>query len=215
MLDLPMETQHAVYCPKQRLLRCCLARRLPPSAFAASPDTTGCPAGMHRADSEGGPGFATRRLTRKPQWRRNPQGGPGWQQQASAARKADSEGGPAGSSSFAARKADSEGGPGWQQQAGTRKADSEGGQLSTALRQQRPASSSGRRRTLPARPRAATASRDPSFMSAAARPSIATPTGCCSCPEGAPPGMGAVAGAPSARRVAPPRVSPRERPERR
>ena len=75
--------------------------------FAASPDTTGCPAGMHRADSEGGPG---------------------WQQQASSAHKADSEGGPGWQQqASSAHKADSEGGPGWQQQAGARKADSEGG----------------------------------------------------------------------------------------
>jgi hypothetical protein len=64
--------------------------------FAASPDTTGCPAGMHRADSEGGPG---------------------WQQQASSAHKADSEGGPGWQQQAGARKADSEGGPGYQRQA--------------------------------------------------------------------------------------------------
>ena len=64
--------------------------------FAASPDTTGCPAGMHRADSEGGPG---------------------WQQQASSAHKADSEGGPGWQQQPGARKADSEGGPGYQRQA--------------------------------------------------------------------------------------------------
>jgi hypothetical protein len=65
--------------------------------FAASPDTTGCPAGMHRADSEGGPG---------------------WQQQASSAHKADSEGGPGWQQqASSAHKADSEGGPGYQRQA--------------------------------------------------------------------------------------------------
>jgi hypothetical protein len=79
-------------------------------AFAASPDTTGCPAGMHRADSEGGnPQFATRKADSEGG---NPQ---------FATRKADSEG---GNPQFATRKADSEGG---NPQFATRKADSEGG----------------------------------------------------------------------------------------
>jgi hypothetical protein len=68
-------------------------------AFAASPDTAGCPSGMHRADSEqgGNPQFATR--------------------------KADSEQG--GNPQFATRKADSE--QGGNPQFATRKADSEQG----------------------------------------------------------------------------------------
>ena len=63
---------------KQHLLHCCLARQSPRRCSPPTPDTTGCPAGMHRADSDGGPGG---------------------QQQASVGRtRPISEGGPAGSS---------------------------------------------------------------------------------------------------------------------
>ena len=57
------------------------------STFAATPDSTGCPPGMHRAESEGS-GVGTVDL---------------------AARKAESEGSGVGTVDLAARKAESEG----------------------------------------------------------------------------------------------------------
>jgi hypothetical protein len=96
---------------KATLAALLLGSTIATSAIAAAPDSTGCPPGMHRADSEGGnPAFATRKA--------DSEGG----NPAFATRKADSEG---GNPAFATRKADSEGGnPAFA----TRKADSEGGQ---------------------------------------------------------------------------------------
>src|SRR5271157_1877435 len=75
------------------------------AALAATPDTTGCPPGMHRAESEGS-GVGTVDL---------------------AARKAESEGSGVGSVNLASRKAESEGsGVGTIQQTASRKAESEG-----------------------------------------------------------------------------------------
>jgi hypothetical protein len=73
------------------------------SAFAASPDTTGCPPGLHRAESEGG----------------------GVGSVNAATRKAESEGGGVGSVNAATRKAESEGGGVGSVNAATRKAEAE------------------------------------------------------------------------------------------
>ena len=76
------------------------------AALAATPDTTGCPPGMHRAESEGS-GVGTIQQT--------------------AARKAESEGSGVGSVNLSSRKAESEGsGVGTVQQTASRKAESEG-----------------------------------------------------------------------------------------
>ena len=71
------------------------------SAFAASPDTTGCPPGLHRAELEGG----------------------GVGSVNAATRKADSEGGGVGSVNAATRKAELEGGGVGSVNSATRKAD--------------------------------------------------------------------------------------------
>ncbi len=72
------------------------------SAFAAAPDTTGCPPGLHRAELEGG----------------------GVGSVNAATRKADLEGGGVGSVNAATRKAESEGGGVGSVNAATRKAES-------------------------------------------------------------------------------------------
>ena len=78
------------------------------SAFAAAPDSTGCPPGMHRAESEGS-GVGTVDL---------------------AARKAESEGSGVGSVNLA-RKAESEGSGVGSVNLGARKADTEGSGIGT------------------------------------------------------------------------------------
>ena len=73
-------------------------------AFAATPDLTGCPPGMHRAESEGS-GVGTVDL---------------------AARKAESEGSGVGSVNLTSRKAESEGSGVGSVNLASRKAESEG-----------------------------------------------------------------------------------------
>jgi len=79
------------------------------SAFAAAPDSTGCPPGMHRAESEGS-GVGTVDL---------------------AARKAESEGSGVGSVNLASRKAESEGSGVGSVNLASRKADTEGSGVGT------------------------------------------------------------------------------------
>ena len=79
---------------KTALAALLLGSTIATGALAAAPDSTGCPPGMHRADSEGGQQLATRKA--------DSEGG----NAAFATRKADSEG---GNAAFATRKADSEG----------------------------------------------------------------------------------------------------------
>ena len=71
----------------------------------AAPDTTGCPPGMHRAESEGG-GVGSVNI---------------------ATRKAESEGGGVGSENLKTRKAESESGGVGSVNLQTRKAEAEGG----------------------------------------------------------------------------------------
>ena len=75
------------------------------AAFAASPDSTGCPPGMQRAESEAG----------------------GVNSVNMATRKADSEAGGVGSVNIATHKADSEAGGVGSVNIATRKAESEAG----------------------------------------------------------------------------------------
>ncbi len=71
----------------------------------AAPDTTGCPSGMHRAESEGG-GVGSVNI---------------------ATRKAEAEGGGVGSENLQTRKAEAEGGGVGSTNLQTRKAEAEGG----------------------------------------------------------------------------------------
>src|SRR5271165_5574405 len=89
------------------------------AALAATPDTTGCPPGMHRAESEGsGVGTIQQTAARKAESE-----GSGVGTVDLAARKAESEGSGVGSVNLASRKAESEGsGVGTIQQTASRKA---------------------------------------------------------------------------------------------
>jgi len=75
------------------------------SAFAATPDTTGCPPGLHRAESEGGGVGSVNAATHRAE---SEGGGVGSVNQAT--RRAESEGGGVGSVNQATRRAESEGG---------------------------------------------------------------------------------------------------------
>jgi len=86
------------------------------SAYAAAP-YTGCPAGFHRAESEGGGVGSVNAQTRK----------------------AESEGGGVGSVNAQTRKAESEGGGVGSVNARTRKAESEGGGVGSVNAQTRKA----------------------------------------------------------------------------
>lgn len=91
--------------------------------FAASPDTAGCPAGMHRAEAEGvGSGQTpTRRAeaegvgSGQTATRRAEAEGVGSGQ--TATRRAEAEGVGSGGPTQATRKAEAEGAPGYQRQA--------------------------------------------------------------------------------------------------
>jgi hypothetical protein len=94
---------------KTALAAALLGSTLAAPVFAAAPDATGCPPGMHRADSQkageaGGVGSVN-----------------------AATRKAEGEGGGVGSVNAATRKAEGEGGGVGSVNAATRKAEGEGG----------------------------------------------------------------------------------------
>ncbi len=93
-----------------------LGSTLATAAFAAPP-YTGCPAGFHRAESEGGGVGSVNAQTRK----------------------AESEGGGVGSVNAQTRKAESEGGGVGSVNAQTRKAESEGGGVGSVNAQTRKA----------------------------------------------------------------------------
>jgi hypothetical protein len=88
--------------------------------LAATPDSTGCPPGLHRADSEGS-GVGSVNYAGAAQKADSEGSGVGSVNYAGAAQKADSEGSGVGSVSYAgaAQKAAAEGGSGTVQTAAT------------------------------------------------------------------------------------------------
>jgi hypothetical protein len=109
-----MERLIMQFLPKLAFAALLLGSTVAGSALAASPDSTGCPPGMHRADSEaGGVGSLN-----------------------TATRKADSEAGGVGSVNIATHKADSEAGGVGSVNINTRKADSEPGGTGTTQQAQ-------------------------------------------------------------------------------
>ena len=103
--------------PKMALAALLLGSTLAGTAFAAN-DTTGCPPGTLKAESEGGGVGSVNLATRKAE-----SGGVGTVEMAT--RKAESEGGGVGSVNLATRKAESEGGGVGSVNLATRKAESE------------------------------------------------------------------------------------------
>ncbi len=97
-----------------------LGSTLAAPAFAASPDTTGCPPGLHRAEAEGGGVGSVNAATRKAEGE-----GGGVGSVNAATRKAEGEGGGVGSVNAATRKAEGEGGGVGSVNAATRKAEAE------------------------------------------------------------------------------------------